>query len=157
MKNIFNLVIVFCTLIFSYTAKAQKAEVINIKGEIFYGVRSIPNYVVVGLYKYEGKGEPIVQLNPDGTGLFQRHGVPADKIRWWIMADENGSVKTNKGEIGQMHTLITQNTEDIFTTVSGGRKVLSYPKDDYDMKMLTIRYAENKIYILGERVKSAKE
>lgn len=139
----------------AYISVAQKAEIINIKGETYYGVRSIHGYTVTGLYKYEGKGEPIVQLNPDGSGLFQSHGVPANKIRWWIMADQDGNVKTIKGKEGQSHTLITQNTEDLYQTISGGRKVLAYPAGGFDMKMLTVRYEENKIFILGEREKSA--
>lgn len=138
-----------------FTSLAQKAEAINIKGETYYGVRSIPGYTITGLYKYEGKGEPIVQLNPDGTGLFQRHGVPADKIKWWIMADANGTVKTNKGEAGQQHTLITQLTEDIYQTISGGRQVKAWSAGDFDMKMVTVRYDKGKIYILGEREKDA--
>ncbi|MCD6065017.1 MAG: hypothetical protein K0R82_2928 [Flavipsychrobacter sp.] len=138
-----------------FASYAQKAEAIKIKDETYYGVRSIPGYTITGTYKYEGKGEPIVQLNPDGTGLFQRHGVPADKIKWWIMSDANGVVKTNKGETGQQHTLITELTEDIYQTISGGRQVKAWSAGDFDMKMVTIRYDKGKIYILGEREKDA--
>jgi hypothetical protein len=138
-----------------FTSRAQNVEAIKIKGETYYGVQSIPGYTVTGLYNYEGKGEPIVKLNPGGTGQFQRHGVPPDNIRWWILADANGNVKTNKGEAGQVHTLLIQYTEDVYQNVGGGRKVLAYPKGDYDMNTLDIRYAENKIYILGERQKAA--
>ncbi|WP_276131701.1 hypothetical protein [Polluticoccus soli] len=154
MTRVLSLIVL--SVFFVLNSYAQKAEAIKIKDETYYGVRSIPGYTVTGTYKYEGKGEPIIQLNPDGTGLFQRHGVPADKIKWWIMAESNGTVKTNKGEYGQQHTLITELQEDIYQTVSGGRQVKAWSAGDFDMHMVTIKYDENKIYILGERVKDAK-
>ncbi len=140
--------------------KAEKLVIQNkgelaIQAEVYYGTRSIPGYNIIGTYIYPSSSDkhPIVQLNQDGTGIFERHNNIPVKIKWWIYSDEKGVAKVNKGEVGQQHTLIVQYLEPEYTTIRDVKKEIT-AQGDFDMKMLTIRYDDKKIYILGEREKS---
>ncbi len=126
-------------------------EKIMIKNETFYGVKSIPDYNIIGLYNFEN-GHPIVSLDADGTGVFEKHDNVPVKIKWWVECDKDGVVKVQKGVLGQVHRLIIQYLEPQYIVISGVRKI-QYEANEYDMFDMTIRYDQKKIYILGERVK----
>lgn len=111
-------------------------EPISIGDETYFGVRAVPGFSVPGTYLYEHKGEPSITLNADGTGSFAKHGRPGLPITWWIQSDADGTPKTQKGEIGQVHTLITQDANGKF-----------------DMDQFTIRFDTREMIILGERFK----
>jgi hypothetical protein len=59
---------------------AADFEKIEIMGDSYTVSKTLPEEIL-GTYHYEGKGEPIVQINADGTGLFQPHGMPAIPIK----------------------------------------------------------------------------
>jgi hypothetical protein len=96
-----------------------------------------------GTYKYEGKGEPLVVLNPDFKGQFQTHGMPANDIEFWFDCDSVGNV-TKK------------------PWVSGGFQyamLVHYLKpregysSDYDIFEVTTRPDLGEIQVLRERTK----
>lgn len=156
-----KLLIFFGLLSVSSLLFAQKAEKLlipnklAIPAEVYYGTRTIPGYNIVGTYIYKDNSDqhPIVQLNADGTGIFEKHDKVPVKIKWWIYSDADGTPKMNKGEVGQQHTIIVQYLEPQYVKTSTGMKE-QYAKDEFDMMQLTIRYDEKKMYILGEREKA---
>jgi hypothetical protein len=147
------LLICLLTLLTSVVFAQGKPEKLMIKNEAHYGVRRIPGYDIIGTYKYDSAdSHPIMQLNADGTGIFEKHDKIPIKIKWWIWSESTGAVKTVKGEAGQQHTIIVQYLEPQYTSIRGTQTVTT-PANEYDMMMLTIRYDDKKMYILGERVK----
>lgn len=57
-------------LLFVTNSYAQEVEKITAKDGSHYITTTI-NYPITGTYLSEGGTEPIIQLNPDGTGIFQ--------------------------------------------------------------------------------------
>ncbi|MFE3871065.1 hypothetical protein ACFX5F_07500 [Flavobacterium sp. ZS1P70] len=47
----------------------NKIDKITTKNGIHYITTNV-DYPITGTYLFEGAAEPIVQLNPDGTGIF---------------------------------------------------------------------------------------
>ena len=72
MKHINFLIIL--SLSFVTNNYAQKVEKIVAKDGIHHITTNI-DYPITGTYLFEGEAEPIVQLNPDGTGIFQLHNL----------------------------------------------------------------------------------
>src|SRR5690606_12432428 len=70
----------------------NKVETFNINGKEHYGIKTIPKELV-GLYKYEKTQEPIVEINANGTGKFQVHGVTAYPTEFWIETDKSGNIQ----------------------------------------------------------------
>ncbi|GIZ09882.1 hypothetical protein [Flavobacterium sp. UMI-01] len=52
---------------------------------------------VNGTYLYEGQTEPIVVLNPNGTGVFQLKDLSKKNIHWGIETSEDGRLKFEEG------------------------------------------------------------
>ena len=96
---------------------------------------------VVGTYKYKKMGnwgEPLVVLNADGTGSFQRHDVAPDPVEWWIETDPRGKIQKQLGEGNDNYRMLL---------------VVRY-KDDgtYQRMQLDVVPSQNKSIIMGERV-----
>src|SRR5690606_27328350 len=118
-----ELLLVLLLLAAPLAGAAGDVEVINLKGDDYTVSKSLPDEIV-GLYEYEGKGEPIVQINADGTGLFQPHGVPPIKIEIWIAVDQDGTPMRQLGtELRYRYTLLIQ-----YGPGGGG----NYPQGEYD-------------------------
>ena len=65
--------LIFASILFVTGSFAQSAVTkVTVKDETYY-ITTKMEYPITGLYKYENKKDPIVQLNEDGTGLFQLH------------------------------------------------------------------------------------
>ena len=104
------------------------------------------DYPIFGTYFFEG-GEPIVELNANGTGIYQLHEQPKKEMVWGIECDENGTPKFIKGFESIAYTLwyqCTTNSES--DTFEGWKKV------PFSIHLNTL-----KMYIQGERVKSFSE
>jgi hypothetical protein len=59
------------------------------------GTRYITNAVdfpIAGTYLFEG-AEPIVELNGNGTGIYQLHELPKRAMIWGIECDESGALQ----------------------------------------------------------------
>jgi hypothetical protein len=137
---------ILCSLVLSNVLYAQSGVIsMELQGKTYTVSKEFPAEIL-GRYLYEGKGEPIVVLEKDGTGLFQRHMVPAEKIEFWIDCDENGVVRKNfrskqeeaEGRFG--YTLLYLVTE-------GERK------GKYDLMEVRVLTDLKKLSILGERYK----
>jgi len=148
MKKINFTLLLFCSAIL---LKAQKAvEKIELKGIVYNVTKQIPDdlKMILGKYSYEwGKNgeEPIVQLNPDGTGFFQPHMVAPIPIEFWLDCDENGAVRKQQGANGRFGiTLLIKYGE----SPNG-----NYPTSKYDLMGVTIVADKNYAVIYGERYK----
>ena len=108
---------------------------VTVKDEVYY-ITTKMDYPITGLYKYESKGEPIVQLNEDGTGIFQLHQTPQTDMIWGIESDSQGVPKELKVVWGSVYRLWYK-TKD----------------KEWDIIQLSVHTDERIIYILGERVK----
>lgn len=108
---------------------------VTVKDETYYITTEL-EYNIIGLYKYEEKGAPIVELNKDGTGIFQLHGMPQKEMKWGIESDAKGVPKQLKVVWGSVYRLWYQ------------------VGDVWDIIQLSVHTDERKIYILGERIKT---
>lgn len=141
-----KIITILCSLWLAISANAQnKVERIELKGEVFTVTTEFPKEIL-GRYLYEGKREPIVQLNSDGTGLFQPHDVAPVKIKFWIDCDENGTIRVQKGAEGRyQYTLLVQ-----YLDGSNG----NYAPGKFDLMGVLIVKNEGQAIIYGERYKS---
>jgi len=94
-----------CAFAFATMAMAQgKVTSIDLEGKTYTVTRDIPADIkahILGKYLCNTKnGDPIVELRADGTGLFQRHDVPADNIEFWVDCDEQGVIRKQTGPTG---------------------------------------------------------
>lgn len=128
------LIIALCLFVTGSFAQTAVTKV-TVKDETYY-ITTKSDYPITGLYKYESKKDPIVQLNEDGTGIFQLHGMPQNEMKWGIECDSKGVPKELKVVWGSVYRLWYQ--------VAGV----------WDIIQLSVHTDEKKIYILGERIKT---
>ena len=133
----------FITGAFAQTAVTK----LTVKGEVYYLTKKT-GYNITGLYKYESKGEPIVKLNEDGTGLFQLHGMSQTPMVWGIECDAKGVPKGLKTDWGFVYRFWYQIKEK-----HRGKTWESGEIDEWDIVQFSVHTDEKKIYILGERIK----
>ncbi|MBA4320100.1 MAG: hypothetical protein C0412_17005, partial [Flavobacterium sp.] len=104
---------------------------------------------ITGDYLFEGKKDPIVQLNADGTGLFQLHEMSRTPMVWGIECEMDGTPKKVKAAWGFMYNLWYQ--------IKAKHKGASWESgeiDAWDVVSFSVHTDENTIYILGERIKT---
>ncbi len=119
-------------------------QVINLHGDDYTISKTLPDEII-GLYQYEGKGEPIVEINSDGKGRFQPHGRPPINIAIWIAVDENGAPRRQIGnEQRYRYTLLIQYGP-------GGDG--NYPEGKYDLMDVTMLKDQGIAMIFGERTR----
>jgi hypothetical protein len=94
MKHLNSLII--SSLLFTANIYAQKIEKITAKDGAHYITTSI-DYPITGTYLLSGETEPIVQLNQDGTGIFQLYNLSKINMDWGMECFENGTPKYQKG------------------------------------------------------------
>jgi len=147
MKNCITLIlaVLLCT-----TASFAQSDVTKIveKDEVYYISKSI-GLPITGEYKYEGKGEPIVQLNADGTGLFQLHGMSATRMIWGIECDASGKAKVQEAAWGGIYRLWYQLKEK-----HKGKTWESGVVGKWDIIQFSVHTDTRKMYVLGERIKT---
>lgn len=135
---------VVLALVSGVAGAQENPEVINLKGRDYTVSRALPGEIL-GKYFYEGKGEPIVEVRADGTGVFQPHDVPAIPIRIWIDVDEKGAPRREVGsELRYRYTLLVQYGES-----SNG----NYPSGSYGLLDATMLKDEGIAMVLGERIR----
>ena len=126
----------------------KNVQEVKIKNETYYLTIEI-GYPITGQYLFEGKKDPIVQLNPDGTGLFQLHEMSRTPMVWGIESEMNGTPKKIKTDWGFMYNLWYQ-----IKAKHQGASWESGEIDAWDVVSFSVHTDESKIYILGERIKS---
>ena len=107
-----KLIILFAIFLGFGIANAQtKLEKIELRGKTYTVSKEFPSEIL-GKYLYDKVGEPIVELNANGEGLFQYHGRPATKMQFWIDCDEKGVPRTKPyGADRYEYTLLVQYLE----------------------------------------------
>lgn len=141
-----NFILVFVGLFGAIqVSNAQsKVEKIDLMGKTYTVTNNFPEEIM-GVYKYEGKGAPIVKLEKNGEGLFQPHMVDPIKIKFWIDCDENGIIRKQEGSEGRyQYTLLIQ-----YLDGENG----NYPAGKYDLMGVTILKDLGRAVIYGERYK----
>lgn len=126
----------------------KNVQEVKIKNETYYLTKEI-GYPITGEYLFESKKDPIVQLNPDGTGLFQLHEMSRTPMVWGIESEMNGTPKKIKTDWGFMYNLWYQ-----IKAKHQGASWESGEIDAWDVVSFSVHTDESKIYILGERIKS---
>lgn len=86
-------------------AQSQKVESFTIDNKTYYGTKQIPAEIT-GHYLYEEKGEPIVDIEKNGTGLFQRHGVKAYPVEYWIVTRPDGTIKAQTSKVNRNYIVV---------------------------------------------------
>ena len=138
--------LVLLLLLFTLQGFAQNAvNEIETKSGIHY-IRTNINYPIAGTYLFN-EGEPIVELNENGTGFYQLHDQPKRPINWGIECEKTGESVYKKGFNSSAHILWY-------------RFLTTYELDtnlDWNYVEFTIHFNTLKMFIQGERVKSYKE
>ena len=135
---------ILCLSTFLYVKAQSAVTKINLMGKTYTVSQKFPPEIT-GLYLYEQKDEPKILLNKDGTGYFQRHGVPPTAIKYWIDCDEKGVWRKQVGDEGKyQYTLLVQYLEE---------KNGNSPTDGYDLMGVMILPKAGYVVILGERYK----
>lgn len=142
MKKLVNLFSI-ASIVFFATAQAQNIEKITAKDGSHYITTTI-NYPITGTYLSEGATEPIVQLNPDGTGIFQLDDLSKATIVWGMECFEDGTPKYQKGFNYAVYSLWYKNSE-VNSEIDG--------KAGWINAHFSIHFEKKKMFILGERSK----
>lgn len=124
--------------LFTSTIFAQKTETITTDTGLHYITTKI-DYPITGTYLIVGQEEPIVQLNADGTGVFQLNDLSKFTIDWGMECFEDGTPKYQKGFNYAVYSLWYKN------------------KTENDAKWtyahFSIHFQKKKMFILGDRTK----
>ncbi|MFV5697892.1 hypothetical protein ACM55H_05945 [Flavobacterium sp. ZT3R17] len=133
MKKLDNVFIIALIVLFT-SIQAQNVEKITSKDGIHYITKNI-DYPITGTYLSEGGTEPIVQLNPDGTGIFQLDDLSKITMVWGMECFEDGTPKYQKGFNYAVYSLWYKN------------------KEEWINAHFSIHFEKKKMFILGERSK----
>ncbi|MFV5701938.1 hypothetical protein ACM55F_08695 [Flavobacterium sp. XS2P12] len=143
-----SLNLLFFTLFLSVThSYAQNVEKIITKDGIHYITTNI-DYPITGTYLFEGLTEPLVQLAPDGTGIFQLHDLSKTTIVWGMECFEDGTPKYQKGFNYAVYSLWYKSKE-------ANSEIDA--KEDWRNSHFSIHFQKKKMFILGERSKDYVE
>ncbi|MBC5838668.1 hypothetical protein [Flavobacterium muglaense] len=132
---------VVISLLFLVNCFSQNVEKIEIKGNTHFITTKI-NYPITGTYLFEGAKEPIMQLNPNGTGIYQLTDLTKQSIVWGMECLENGTPKYQKG--------FNYATYSLWYKTEGDDQEWTYAH-------FSIHFQKKKMFIMGERVKEYQE
>jgi hypothetical protein len=125
-------------------AQGSVSEITTKKG-VRYITTSL-DYPITGTYLFQGV-EPIVELNANGTGIYQLHELPKRAMIWGIECNQAGEPKFLKGFDNKAYTLWYQ-----YTTSSESDEDVDWKEVEF-----SIHFNTSKMYIQGERVKEFSE
>lgn len=138
MKNLLLALLIF-TLESAY-AQYSVTEIQTISGAKY--ITSYIAYPIDGTYLYNG-GEPVVQLNADGTGFYQLHEQAKRPIIWGFECMQRGEPQFIKGFNSAAYSLWYQYTDVPATD----------PENEWKYVEFTIHFNTGKMFIQGERMK----
>ena len=151
MKKRLSICLIIAVAAFTQNTQAQtgkNVQAVTVKNETYYLTKEI-GYAITGDYLYEGKGDPIVRLNSDGSGLFQLHGMSRTPMVWGIECEKDGTPMKVKTDWGFMYNLWYQ-----IKARHKGPTWESGEVDAWDVVQFSVHTDTGKIYILGERIKN---
>jgi hypothetical protein len=135
-------------MLFATISYAQNnIDKISAKDGIHYLTTTI-DYPITGTYLFEGAAEPIVQLNPDGTGIFQLDDLSKTTMIWGMECFEDGTPKYQKGFNYAVYTLWYKNKE---------ANTESETNEGWINAHFSIHFEKKKMFILGDRSKDYVE
>lgn len=146
MKDLKLLFMAFILLTTNSYAQ-NKIDEITAKDGIHYITTTI-DYPITGTYLFEGLTEPIVQLNPDGTGIFQLDDLSKTDMVWGMECLEDGTPKYQKGFNYAVYTLWYKNKETSTESESNEGWINAH---------FSIHFEKKKMFILGDRSKEYVE
>lgn len=117
---------------------AQKVEKIITESGAHYITTAI-DYPITGTYLLNGEAEPLAQLNPDGTGIFQQADLSKINMDWGIECFENGAPKYQKGFNYAVYSL--------------WYKDKAKSDANWTYVHFSIHFQKKKMFILGDRSK----
>jgi hypothetical protein len=135
------------TLLFCTTHSHAQNEVTTItsKNQNHYISTSI-DYPIAGIYLYESKTEPVVQLNADGTGIFQFQDLSKKNISWGIECSEIGIPIFKEGFNSASYSLWYKSNDNEINSETS-------ENNNWILVQFSIHFNKKKMYIMGERVK----
>lgn len=133
-----NYLFILAITLFTSTTFAQKAEKISADNGIHYITTRI-DYPITGTYLIVGQEEPIVQLNADGTGIFQLNDLSKINMDWGMECFENGTPKYQKGFNYAVYSLWYKNKAETDA--------------NWTYAHFSIHFQKKKMFILGDRTK----
>lgn len=143
--KIFNLLFISISFLTLQSNAQVTVNQFEINNQNVYTTTKI-QYPIIGLYQFENSTEPIVQLNADGTGIFQYKDLTKKEITWGLECTKDGFLLFKEGFDSAAYSLWYKTKENL---------ILSDPNEEYIWKKveLSIHFNTKKIYIMGERVK----
>lgn len=147
MTKPFNVFMLPLILFFVSVNAQNNIEKISSKDGIHYITTNI-DYPITGIYLSEGATEPMVQLNPDGTGIFQLDDLSKITMVWGMECFEDGTPKYQKGFNYAVYSLWYK---------SKAANLEMNPKDEWTNAHFSIHFEKKKMFILGERSKDYSE
>lgn len=139
--------LLFATLISSIINSNAQGKITKItsKNQNHYITTTI-EYPITGTYQFENISEPIVILNPDGTGIFQNKDLSKKEITWGLECTEDGFFKFKEGFDSAVYSLWYKFKDNIINSE------LDEINDWVEVEF-SIHFNTKKMYIMGERVK----
>ena len=142
MKNL-KLSFIALILLTTNSYAQNKIDEITAKDGIHY-ITTTVDYPITGTYLFEGAAEPIVQLNPDGTGIFQLDDLSKTDMVWGMECLKDGTPKYQKGFNYAVYTLWYRNK---YADTEGDTN------EDWTNAHFSIHFEKKKMFILGDRSK----
>lgn len=144
--KIINILLISIILISTPTFAQIKITTIPAKKQDFF-IISKTDLPVYGLYQFENKSEPIIQLNADGTGIFQNQDLTKTEIIWGLECTEKGYLRFKEGFDSAAYTMWYKTKDN---------HLESDPEEyeDWTRVGFTIHFKTKKMYIMGERIKT---
>ncbi|MCA6422414.1 MAG: hypothetical protein IM568_06310 [Flavobacterium sp.] len=135
-------VLSFLFLLITLNCVAQNSvTTISTKTGTHYITNAI-DFPIAGTYLFQG-AEPIVELNNNGTGIYQLHELPKRAMIWGLECNESGALKFIKGFDNVAYTLWYQ-----YTASSD-----SDSDTHWNEVPFSIHFNTKKMFIQGERMK----
>lgn len=141
MKLHYAALLLFIMPLFSSYAQNDTTK-ITVQNQELY-LTTVIGFPILGTYLYDGEAEPIVQLNANGTGVFQLRNLTKNNISWGIESNDKGYPKYKEGFNSAAYTLWYKNNDD--------------SNDNWNATQFSIHYDKKKIFIAGERSKEYQD
>ena len=104
------------------------------------------DYPIAGTYQYENISEPIIVLNPDGTGIFQFKDLSKKEITWGLECTEDGFLRFKEGFDSAAYSIWYKSKESLINPELD-------ENNDWKKVEFSIHFNTKKMYVMGERVK----
>ena len=139
--------LLFAALILCVSQSFSQVKITKIttKNQDYYITTTI-KYPIAGTYQYDDISEPIVILNPDGTGIFQSKDLSKREITWGFECTEDGFLRFKEGFNSEAYSIWYKSKDSQINPELD-------EINDWKKVEFSIHFNTKKMYIMGERVK----